>query len=163
ALEYARTFPAQTAAIILDSTVPPDGISPFEADSLAASRRVIEELCADGSCAGITSDPVADTQTVVSRPPSGGVVVDGKGRRRPPILNGAGLFRIVRGGDLRPLLQARYAGAVAAARRGDRAPLLRLVFLGELAGVGAGQDIDPAVRQSSLALQLATACADIQF
>src|SRR5262249_6259234 len=160
----ARTFPVRTAALVLDSTVPPDGNSPFDADSLGASHRVLADLCAGGACAGTTADPIADTAALVrrlARRPLRGPVVAPDGSRGRGTLDAAGLFHTLEPGDLRPVLQARYRAAVDAAGRGDRAPLLRLAALGALAGVEARAAGTP-LREDSLTLRLATACADIR-
>jgi pimeloyl-ACP methyl ester carboxylesterase len=163
ALEYARTFPDHVATLVLDSNVPPDGISALEVESFAAVARVLGEICSGGSCTGFTADPVADTAALVRRlaRPLRGIVVDPAGRRQRATIGATDLFGILEAGDLLPLLQARFPGAVAAALHGDKAPLLRLRVLLALAPLGA--DVDPAVRADSVTLLLATFCADTRF
>src|SRR5262249_35701700 len=149
AVEYTRTFPAHVAALILDSTVPPEGRSDVDGETIAASGRVIADICSNGACQGITADAVADTAALVRRlaKPLSGMVVDTNGRRQRRTLTSPQLLRIIIAGDLRLLLQARYPGAVAAARHGDPAPLLRLAELSKLAGVDLSSDVDTAVRE----------------
>jgi pimeloyl-ACP methyl ester carboxylesterase len=164
ALQYARTFPDRVAALVLDSVVPPDGISALELESFGAVPRVLNDICGGGVCTEFATDPVADTASLVARlaRPFGGRIVDGAGRRQRVFLDKPSLFGVLRLGDLRSLWHARYPGAVAAARRGDRAPLLRLAALAAIA-FPAGTDVDPAVRDDSITLRLATACADVRF
>jgi len=125
--QYARTFPAQTAALVLDSTVPPDDVSGLAVESFSAVPRVIDEICRNGACA-FTAHPVPDTTALVRRlaKPLRGVVIDGTGRRMRRTLTPPELFGILEAGDLDPLLQARYPGAVVAAMHRDVTPLLRL-------------------------------------
>jgi pimeloyl-ACP methyl ester carboxylesterase len=165
ALEYARTFPDHTAALVLDSTVPSSNISAFVVESFAAIPRVLRDLCSRHGCDGITGDPLGDTAALVQRlaQPLEGTVIDAEGHAQRRAMDAVGLFAILVAGDLLPVLHARYPGAVVAAERGDATPLLRLGELVGVAGIGLGRDVDPAVRADSLALLLATACADIEF
>ena len=52
ATSYARTHPERVDHLLLDSLVPVDGVSPTGADSLAATARILGELCARGACPG---------------------------------------------------------------------------------------------------------------
>jgi len=165
ALEYERTFPRHVSAIILDSTLRPDGLDSFDRPSLSAAGRVIGDLCAGDTCRAFTRNPVGDTHTLVRRlgHPLVGVVIGPDGKRMKRTLDSAGVFDILRAGDLFPALQAGYVGAVAAARHGDLAPLLRLAVLRAIVGVGVAEDIDPRLRGDSLALHIATICSDTRF
>src|SRR6185503_729900 len=147
ALEYARTFPDHTAALVLDSTVPSSNVSAFVVESFAAIPRVLRDLCHQG-CAGITNDPLGDTTALVQslERPLEGIVIDAEGHAQPRAIDELGIFGILVAGDLLPVLHARYPGAVVAAERGDATPLLRLAELVGVAGIGLGGDVDPAVR-----------------
>ena len=79
ALQYARTFPARTDRLVLDSIVGPDGPDPFLLDTLRNLPRVLRAQCAGGVCAGVTTDPVADLAAVVRRLARGPIA---RGRRR---------------------------------------------------------------------------------
>src|SRR3954447_2947647 len=57
ASEYAARYPAHVEGLILDSVVRPDGPDPFHRSTFAATRRVLDELCSNGDCKRITSDP----------------------------------------------------------------------------------------------------------
>ena len=88
ATRYARTHPQRVDRLLLDSLVPVDGVSPTGADSLAATGRILGELCSAGSCRGISSDLGADVARLEARlavRAIPGTVVDGRGvaSRRP--------------------------------------------------------------------------------
>lgn len=164
AAQYARTFPAQTTALVLDSTVPPDDVNGLAVESVSAIPRVIGEICRDGACP-FTAHPVPDTTALVRRlaKPLRGIVIDGSGHRMRRAITPPELFAILEAGDLDQLLQARYPGAIVAAMHRDVTPLLRLAELTSLSESGVVRRADPAVRENSVTLQVATACADVRF
>jgi pimeloyl-ACP methyl ester carboxylesterase len=134
ALEYAERYPQNVEALVLDSVVPVEGPEPFAIPTFQAIAGVLDELCADGACAGITSNPVGDVATLAAqlrRRALSGSVYDGSGRRRSSTLDEGGLYDILVAGDLNPALRALLPAAVQSALRHDPDPLLRLQLLSE--------------------------------
>jgi pimeloyl-ACP methyl ester carboxylesterase len=134
ALEYAERYPQHVGALLLDSTVPPEGPEPFELPSYQAIGPVLSEICSAGACNGITANPLADlaklTARIAKRPLSGSVY-DGLGKRHAATLTEPALFDILLGGDLNPALRALLPAAVVSALHNDPDPLLRLARLAE--------------------------------
>jgi pimeloyl-ACP methyl ester carboxylesterase len=134
ALEYAERYPQYVEALVLDSVVPSDGPEPFAIPSLEAIPGMLEELCANNACAGITTNPVADIASLaaqLSKRALSGSVYDGAGRRHASTLNELGLLGILEAGDLNPALRALLPAAVHSALAHDPDPLLRLHLLSE--------------------------------
>jgi pimeloyl-ACP methyl ester carboxylesterase len=160
ATRYARTYPQRVDRLLLDSLVPVDGVSPTGADSLAATGRILGELCSAGACRGITRDLAADVARLEARLSARsipGTVVDRRGvaSRRP--FGGPGqaglVFRALLGGDLSDAARASFPAAVRAALDGDATLMWRIL------GAGAGDDSSSPTRQSEAAF-LASVCQD---
>ncbi len=135
--EYAQEYPSHVEALVLDSVVPPTGPDPLDRTTFEAIPRILRQLCADGQCAQITSNPVADLARLVKRM-SGGVVsgryVGPHGHPHPVAVSANELLDILLAGDFDPILRAEFPAAVRAAAGGDNAPLARLLvhaFSGE--------------------------------
>jgi len=129
ATAYASAFPDRVESLVLDSVVAPEGPDAFRRSSLAAVPRVIEEICADRRCQGITASPSRDLATLAQRLRKKrlkGAVYSSTGRRFTARLGESGLFGILLAGDLNPTLRAELPGSVRAALAGDVKPLLRL-------------------------------------
>ena len=127
--QYAARYPQHVEALVLDSVVPPNGSEPFAVPSFQAIGSVLDELCSNHACAGITSNPVADLASLAAqlrKRPLSGSVYDGSGRRHTATLNESGLLGILEAGDLNPALRALLPAAVQSALHGDPDPLLRL-------------------------------------
>ncbi len=156
AQQYARTYPATTSALILDSVVPAEGVEPFLIDSYAATPRVLREQCANRRCRGITTDPVGDVAKIAAKLPAGtvrGRTYDTRGRARTTRYTRADeLVNLIVSADLNPFMQAMLPGAFAAAVRGDLQPLLRLRAIGNGGPTKLGE--------LSWGLNVATGCAD---
>jgi pimeloyl-ACP methyl ester carboxylesterase len=134
ALDYAARYPGHVEALVLDSVVPAEGKDPFQIASFQAITPILRELCANGACRGITSDPVRDLARLTARlrrRPLRGPVYDGSGHRRTSSLDGPGLLDLLGAGDLNPALRALLPAAVRSALGHDPAPLLRLSLLGQ--------------------------------
>ncbi|HEX3510891.1 MAG TPA: alpha/beta fold hydrolase [Solirubrobacteraceae bacterium] len=134
ALEYAERFPTHVEALVLDSVVPSDGEEALHEASFEAVAPILEELCAGGACAGITTDPVADVATLnarLRRHSLRGTVYDGSGRRHVETLGELDLYDVMVAGDLNPALRALLPAAVQSALHNDPDPLLRLERLAE--------------------------------
>jgi pimeloyl-ACP methyl ester carboxylesterase len=162
--QYAARYPSHVEGLILDSVVRPDGPDPFRRSTFAATRRVLSELCANGDCAGITSNPTGELATIVKRLNKhrlSGTVVNGHGRRLHGSMDDLDLLQIALGGDLNPTLRAELPGSVHSALRGDRAPLLRLAARAE--GLNEINGLQVATGGDSDALFAATRCEETLF
>ncbi len=134
ALEYAERYPQNVEALVLDSVVPTDAPEPFAIPTFQAIAGVLDELCANGACAGITANPVGDVATLVAqlrRRTLSGSVYDGSGKRHASTLDEQGLLDVLEAGDLNPALRALLPAAVRSALQHDPDPLLRLQLLAE--------------------------------
>jgi pimeloyl-ACP methyl ester carboxylesterase len=134
ALDYAEAYPEHVEALVLDSVVPPEGAEPFQIPTFEAIGGVIREICANGACAGISSNPIGDIArlaTQLRKRPLSGSVYDGSGKRRSSTLDATGLLEILEAGDLNPALRALLPAAVRSALDHDPDPLLRLYLLSE--------------------------------
>ena len=115
ALDYAERYPEHVEALVLDSVVPPEGAEPFPIPTFQAIGGVIREICADGACAGISSDPLGDIARLAARlrqRPLSGSVYDGSGKRHASTLDARRPARDPRGRRPEP----RAAGAAASGR-----------------------------------------------
>lgn len=140
--EYARRFPAQTQAVVLDSTSPSEGIDTLGRLPQLALPRVLSEICFTPGCERILGDPRVTLARAIE-------LLD----RRP--LRGIGpdeLYRLVRASDADQLLRAELPAALQAATQGDADPLLRLLRHGRSSGAGI-----------SGARYLATTCSEGQL
>jgi pimeloyl-ACP methyl ester carboxylesterase len=132
--EYAERYPQNVESMVLDSVVPTSGPEPFAIPTFQAIAGVLDELCADSACAGITANPVADVATLAARLRKralSGSVYGGGGKRHSSSLTEQGLLGILEAGDLNPALRALLPAAVQSALRSDPDPLLRLHLLSE--------------------------------
>ena len=134
ALEYAEEYPQNVEALVLDSVVLPAGPEPFALATFHAIPGVLNELCEDDACAGITTNPVGDLTRLTAQLRThalGGSVYDGSGRRHSVTLDEPGLLQILVAGDLNPALRALLPAAIVSALHHDPDPLLRLKALSE--------------------------------
>ncbi|MHB8491699.1 MAG: alpha/beta hydrolase [Solirubrobacteraceae bacterium] len=132
ALEYAERYPQYVESLVLDSVVPVSGPSPFALPTFAAISPALNEICARGACAGITSSPTSSLAALAARlrrHALRGPVIDGYGRRHTVTAGEGELLAILEAGDLNPALRALFPAAVVAALRHDPAPLAQLVAL----------------------------------
>jgi len=134
ALQYAQSYPQNVQALVLDSVVPPEGQEPFAIPTFQAITGVLEELCANGACTGITANPLGDLATLAARLRGhllSGSVYDGAGKRHASTLDEQGLLDILDAGDLNPALRALLPAAVRSALAHNADPLLRLQLLAQ--------------------------------
>ncbi len=134
ALQYAERYPQRVEALVLDSVVPPERDDPFQLETFAAMKPVFEELCSQGACAGITSNPLGDIARLVAKMQKhalSGTVYDGSGHAHRATMSDVDLLNLIGAGDLNPALRALLPASVQSALRGDPAPLLRLDLLAE--------------------------------
>jgi pimeloyl-ACP methyl ester carboxylesterase len=134
ALDYAERYPQHVEGLVLDSVVPGEGAEPFAIPTFQAIGGVLGELCANGACAGITTDPLADIARLAAQlrvRALSGSVYDGSGKRHSSKLGETGLLDVLEAGDLNPALRALLPAAVHSALDHDPDPLLRLQLLSE--------------------------------
>jgi pimeloyl-ACP methyl ester carboxylesterase len=139
--EYARRFPASTAAVVLDSPAPVDGLDAVSRLPELAAPRVLREVCASRLCRVTVGDAASALGTAarrLQRRPLRGPVVGPSGRVRTRTLTEAGLYGLLRLSDEDPALRGELPAAIASAARGDAAPLLHLVPRGSGSGADAG-------------------------
>ncbi len=168
ALEYAERYPQNVEALVLDSVVPAEGPEPFAIPTFQAIAGVLDELCANGACAGVTSNPAGDIASLAAQLRKGalsGSVYDGSGKRHTSTLDESGLLDILEAGDLNPALRALLPAAVQSALRHDPDPLLRLHLLSE--GLIPSVPIESATGERSQeideALFATTSCEENPF
>jgi pimeloyl-ACP methyl ester carboxylesterase len=172
ALEYAERYPEHVEALVLDSVVLPEGPEPFSLSSIQALKPMLEELCSEGACTHITTNPLGDIATLAARlrkHPLSGSVYDGSGHRHTATMGEADLFNVLLAGDLNPALRALLPAAVQSALHADPDPLLRLKALSE--GLVPNVPLQPkgsqaereADEEENNALFLATSCEEKPF
>ncbi|HEY2216826.1 MAG TPA: alpha/beta hydrolase, partial [Solirubrobacteraceae bacterium] len=171
ALEYAERYPQHVESLVLDSVVPSNGPEAFGIDRLQAITPVLEELCSNGACAGITTNPVGDLARLIARLRKhrlSGSAFDGAGKRHAVSLGELDLLGILQAGDLNPALRALLPAAVHSALNGDPDPLLRLNLIAE--GLIPSVPIKPepelekaASEEENNALFIATSCEETLF
>jgi pimeloyl-ACP methyl ester carboxylesterase len=168
ALEYAERYPQNVEALVLDSVVPSDGPEPFAIPTFGAIAGVLDELCANGACAGITSNPVGDVARLAAqlrRRVLSGSVYDGAGERHSSTLDEQGLLDVLEAGDLNPALRALLPAAVQAAMHRDPDPLLRLQQLSEGLIPNVPEESPPSEASQEIdeTLFATTSCEEIPF
>jgi pimeloyl-ACP methyl ester carboxylesterase len=128
ASEYARRYPASTAALVLDSPTPVDGLDGYDQLRLLGTPRVLKEVCYP-VCAKTVSDADAALQSAVERLRRGAVrgpLVASSGKVRMARVTESMLYSALAQSDLAPSLRAGLPAAIASLAEGDAAPLLHL-------------------------------------
>ena len=171
ALEYAERYPQHVESLVLDSVVPSTGPEAFGVDRLQAITPVMDELCSNRACAGITSNPVGDLARLIAKlrkRPISGSAFDGSGKRHSVSLGELDLLNILEAGDLNPALRALLPAAVHSALNGDPDPLLRLNLITD--GLVPSIPIKPdpeaekvSKEEENNALFIATSCEETLF
>jgi pimeloyl-ACP methyl ester carboxylesterase len=166
--QYAERYPQNVEALVLDSVVTPDGPEPFSIPTFQAIGSVLDELCSNHACAGITSDPVTDLASLTARLRKRelrGSVYDGAGHRHAATLNESGLLGILEAGDLNPALRALLPAAVRSALRNDPDPLLRLQLLAEglIPNIPGGPPVQESSEKIDETLFVTTTCEEAPF
>ena len=155
AAEYARRFPASTAALILDSPTPVDGLDGYDQLRELGTPRVLKEVCFPGPCSVTVGDPDAALDAAAKRLQKGaiaGPLVSKTGHVRTTRVTESALYSALSASDLSPSLRAGLPAAIASLAAGDAAPLLHL---GALEPSGA-DDVDDI----NTARLLATSCIE---
>ena len=146
ASEYARRYPASTAALVLDSPVPVDGLDGYDQLRELGTPRVLKEVCYPGPCSATVSDPDAALAAAAKRLQKGaisGPLVSKTGRVTTARVSEAALYGAISASDLSPSLRAGLPAAIASLAEGDAAPLLHLGALEPSSGGDVG-DINTA-------------------
>jgi pimeloyl-ACP methyl ester carboxylesterase len=150
----------------------PEGPEPFSLSSIQALKPMLEELCSEGVCTHVTSNPLGDIATLAARlrkRPLGGSVYDGSGHRHAATIGEPDLLNILLAGDLNPALRALLPAAVQSALHSNPDPLLRLKALAE--GLIPNVPLQPtgsraereADEEEDNALFLTTSCEEKPF
>jgi pimeloyl-ACP methyl ester carboxylesterase len=161
ALEYAQRYPQNVEALVLDSVEIPEGPEPFHISTFQAIRPALTELCAQRTCAHITSNPLADLARLVAATrsrPLKAKVYDGHGRLMRETIGSFDLLDLLIGSDLNPAQRALLPAALHAAVRHDVVPLARLK---SLARTHPARE-EPSAEVDST-LYLATSCEETPF
>ncbi len=114
---YAALYPQNVEALVLDSTVVPNGPDVFDQSSYQAVPRLLSQLCAAGACHGI-ADPEADLATVLTRLANISVKAsfyNAKGARVRVTISPQAIAQVLYTGDDDPVLRADFPAAIAAA------------------------------------------------
>jgi pimeloyl-ACP methyl ester carboxylesterase len=132
ASEYARRYPAQTAALVLDSPAPVDGLDGYDQLRTLGAPRVLREVCYPGPCHATVTDPDEALAAAASRLRDGAVrgpLVSTTGRVRTVGITESDLYSALTESDLDPVLRQGLPAAIASLASGDSAPLLHLSAL----------------------------------
>ena len=139
--------------------MPVEGQSPSGADSLAATTRILDELCTPASCRGISRDLGADVarlEEILRVRPIPGTVISRRGVPSRKPFGGPGqadlVYRALLGGDLNGASRATFPAAVRTALDGDATLLWRILRSG-------GDEPESPTRLSQGAF-LASLCQD---
>lgn len=154
ALDYAAAHPERVARLVLDSTLLPEGVDPFERATIASIPRVMRAICTGSGCR-FTRDPGADLVALgrgLARGPLHGPWVDGRGRVHRRGVRQVDLLELLLESDADPFERALLPAAVRSARTGDPALLLRLAAIPMTDAGDDGGDSD--------AVLVATRCED---
>ena len=167
--EYARRFPGNVQALVLDSTSPVEWIDTMSKLPQLALARVFREVCYPPGCDEILGQPVtlmAEASERLAERPLRGV-------------DGADVHSLVMASDQDPLLRAELPAALQAAIERDAGPLRRLARYASSGSRSSGSNevrffatacvegnqpwdpaSDPAEREALLERHLADTAAD---
>ncbi|MDA0167738.1 alpha/beta hydrolase [Solirubrobacter taibaiensis] len=159
AQEYVRRFPAQTAAIILDSPTPVDGLDGVDVLRTFGAPRVLKEVCFPGICKETVTDASEALAAAVERLGDGtlrGTRVTASGRVSTSTVSQSNLYNLIALSDVNPLLRAGLPAAIASLATGDAAPLIHLVEV-------TLSDSDTSSGGSAISRLLATSCIEARL
>jgi pimeloyl-ACP methyl ester carboxylesterase len=146
ASEYARRYPASTAALVLDSPAPVDGLDGYDQLRALGTPRVLDEVCYPGPCAVTVRDADAALAAATERLQRGairGPLVAASGKVTTARVTESSLYNALSASDLSPSLRAGLPAAIASLADGDAAPLLHLGAL-QPSGQGGPDDVNSA-------------------
>jgi pimeloyl-ACP methyl ester carboxylesterase len=123
AMAYAQAHPQHVERMILDSTVTDAGVDAFGMSSVLALPRVLDQMCRGGGCEGISADPAADLQALVTKLQAGPIrakkSVTLLGCRIRPAITRSRVYAMLQQVDEDPELLAQFPAALAGAAKGD--------------------------------------------
>jgi pimeloyl-ACP methyl ester carboxylesterase len=155
ASEYARRYPASTAALVLDSPAAVDGMDGADELRTLGAPRVVREVCNPGLCSETVSDPSAALSAAAERLQDGalrGTLVTPGGRKSTVRVRESDLYSVLIRSDLSPTLRAGLPAAIASLAAGDATPLVHLATL-----TSSGESDSGAINAARL---LATSCVE---
>jgi pimeloyl-ACP methyl ester carboxylesterase len=155
---YAALYPQNVEALVLDSTVVPNGPDVFDQSSYQAVPRLLSQLCAAGACHGV-ANPEADLAAVLARLANISVKAsyyNDAGRRIRVTISPQAIAQVLYTGDDDPVLRADFPAAIAAAAA-HRYGLLAILV--DHANVGAASSF----RQVNNPLFYDTECEELPF
>ncbi len=153
AAEYVRRFPDRTAAVVLDSPTPVDGLDGPGRLRVLSAPRVLREVCFPGLCHRTVTDPIQALKAAVARLPLTATAVSRSGRTTRVRVSEDELYMALATSDRDPGMRAGLPAAIASLARGDATPLLHLF------AVASGE---PAVEING-ARFLATTCTEARL
>jgi pimeloyl-ACP methyl ester carboxylesterase len=154
AAEYARRYPQHTAALVLDSPAPVDGLDGTAVLPVLGAARVLREVCSPGPCVRSVPDVSAALVAAVHRLPVKGPLVGSRGQVRTITVDEDTLWTAIAASDAIPFLRSALPAAIASLAHGDAAPLLHALTIGSaVSGGSEGDDVNAA-------RFLATACIE---
>ncbi len=156
--EYARRFPEHTAAIVLDSPVPVDGLDGYDQLRTLGTPRVLREVCFPGPCHATVTDPDEALDAAAKRLQRGAVrgpLVSSNGKVRTKSVTESDLYSMLTASDENPTLRSGLPAAISSLASGDAAPLLHLSAL-----LGSSDD---DLGDVNVARLLATTCIEARL
>jgi pimeloyl-ACP methyl ester carboxylesterase len=179
---YARAYPEHVDRIVLDSLVSDTGLDAFSMHTIRAVPRLLRQLCRGGGCDGITSDPVADLETLVAKLEQGPMrssrAVTLEGCSTKVAITRSRLFGLFSQADEDPKLLAQLPVAIHEAVNGHPYQLSLLLsvnsprlficsllklFDNPFSGAGVKDDLELAAHAFSSADLVATVCEESQL
>jgi pimeloyl-ACP methyl ester carboxylesterase len=143
AADYVRRYPEHTAAVVLDSPTPVDGLDGVDQLRTFGTPRVLREVCYPGDCHATVPDPDEALVLAVEKLPLRGRQVLPSGRTRSVETTEDDLYEAISASDVTPGLRYALPAAIASAAKGDIAPLQHLGVLYGGSGSG-GSDVNSA-------------------
>jgi pimeloyl-ACP methyl ester carboxylesterase len=161
ASEYVRRYPERTAAVVLDSPAPVDGLDGIGELRPFGAPRVMNEVCFPGLCSSTVTDADEALAAAAERLQEGalsGLAVSPSGRVSRARVTEADLYSLLIASDLSPALRAGLPAAIASLAAGDATPLVHLAIV--LGGSGDGGGDDDEINAARL---LATTCIEARL
>ncbi len=157
AAEYARRYPERTAAVVLDSPVPVDGLDVLGQLRFLSAPRVLREVCFPGLCRRTVDEPGESLSAAVARVRRArvrGPLVRSSGRVVTRSVDESFVLSQFVSSDAVPGLRAGLPAALASLARGDAAPLLHL------AEIANPLEVAPDINDARF---LATTCTEARL
>lgn len=166
ALVYALRYPSHVDRLVLDSVVTQDGPAQPPLSSYRSVGAILERMCSNGGCKGITKDPAADLNKLLVSTDSTGIngrYIRPDGRPRQATFGYGIIEEILFQGDFLPFIRVEFPAAVNAAVSGDTAPLVRIFYKFRSGFYLPGMSQSPVDRSFSVPLFFTTICEEANF